>query len=123
MMLFVCLGLYKVNKMTRREFMGLFPITFIAAILPITIKHIENRPVSKKRYMRRKSVRKDDIGYDPFAYKWNVEFNGKPLKHCFTADEWLGEAWVYDVENSFYPFFDLAEKKLIGDVKLIPPNN
>ena len=43
----------------------------------------------------RRSIRKNDPGYDPLAYQYEVFFNGTKIENCFTADEEKGEAWVH----------------------------
>lgn len=43
----------------------------------------------------RLSVRENDAGYSPRAFGAVVTVDGVEVKHCFTADEELGEARCY----------------------------
>ena len=74
----------------------------------------------------RKSVSRNDSGYDPGAHKWKVLLNGEELPNCFTADEERGEAFVYEKDKSGNFILDnyeeIKEKRLKGKVKLIGPN-
>lgn len=71
----------------------------------------------------RKSVKKDDPGYDPQAYKYSVYFNGRLLHDCFTADEERGEAFVYERDGSGRLYYDdtgqLAFERKCGRVNII----
>lgn len=42
----------------------------------------------------RKSVKQDDVGYDPKAYKYEVYLDGIFLQDCHTADEEKGVAYT-----------------------------
>lgn len=70
----------------------------------------------------RKSVRKDDPGYDPCAIYYDVYINGKKLLNCFTADEEKGEAYIFETDGSGRLIDDGSknpcEKRLRGIVKL-----
>ena len=46
----------------------------------------------------RKSVKKQDPGYDPQAVWYAPFLDGKEIHHCHTADEELGKAWCHDME-------------------------
>ena len=48
----------------------------------------------------RKSVNKNDPGYDPEAYRYEAFLDGIKLDLCFTADEELGKAWIYKDNKS-----------------------
>jgi hypothetical protein len=70
----------------------------------------------------RVSVKKDDPGYREDAWRFHVLLDGKQLDCCFTADEDLGEAWVWEkgadgllVVKDNQP----VVKRLTGEVKLI----
>jgi len=72
----------------------------------------------------RASVKKNDPGYFPDAHKHRVFLNGEFLKHCFTADEEKGLAWVHK-ENEHGELYidkasgDVASELLAGKVKII----
>lgn len=70
----------------------------------------------------RKSVKKNDPGYDAEAHKYTVYFNGEKLDNCFTADEEKGEAWVYALNRDGDFIIDngeMATKCLSGKVTII----
>lgn len=48
----------------------------------------------------RVSVKKDDPGYTKDAYKYKVFLDGVEIKHCFTADEERGKAFVEIIDYS-----------------------
>lgn len=48
----------------------------------------------------RVSVHKTDVGYSHEAVWFNVYLDGVKLERCFTADEELGEAWVYKADEN-----------------------
>ncbi len=60
----------------------------------------------------RKSVNKNDPGYDPEAYNYEAFLDGTKLNLCFTADEELGKAWVYKNNKSN------ETKELTGKVEI-----
>lgn len=74
----------------------------------------------------RMSIRKSDIGYDPEGYKYEAYLNGKKIDHCFTADEELGIAYLYDIDkegNAQRDWSDsiggsLKEKEVYGKVEI-----
>lgn len=47
----------------------------------------------------RKSVKKDDPGYDPLATHYSPFLDGGYVFNCFTADEELGEVWIYELDE------------------------
>ena len=72
----------------------------------------------------RKSVRKNDPGYDLRAYKCQVFVDGQKVDDCFTADEEKGEAWVFDRDKSGHFIIDNygerpREKCLKGVVRIV----
>jgi len=74
----------------------------------------------------RKSVRKDDPGYDPKAVRCAVFLDGQKLKYCITADEELGKAWVYETGEDGHLIVDrsvnppqLRVKVLSGKVRIV----
>lgn len=72
----------------------------------------------------RKSVIKDDIGYDPKVNKYSVLLNGERLDHCFTADDEEGKAWVYQTdENDDYLLNEtktaILKKVVTGNVEIV----
>ena len=74
----------------------------------------------------RKSVRKNDPGYDLEAPKCKVFIDGKELYHCFTADEEEGKAWVYETDKFGHIIIDNygeepREKCLRGVVRIVMP--
>ena len=72
----------------------------------------------------RKSVKKDDKGYDPQAAKnYEVWLNGLKVDGCVTADEESGEAWIYVKDNEGRLVIDpekneIKAKCLKGKVKI-----
>ena len=61
----------------------------------------------------RKSVKKDDKGYDPYAAgNYEVWLNGLKVDGCFTAVEESGEVWIYVEDNEGRFVLDL-EKNVI----------
>lgn len=60
----------------------------------------------------RKSLLKNDPGYDPESYLYEVYLDGYRVKDCHTADEEKGIAIVYINER-------LDSKTLYGNVRLI----
>ena len=51
----------------------------------------------------RKSIIKDDVGYDSEAWKYSVYLDGERIEYVFTADEEKGFVTVFDptVAGSF----------------------
>jgi hypothetical protein len=70
----------------------------------------------------RVSHRTGDPGYRDDAFSYRVYLDGERVKLWFTADEELGEAWVYlvDKDNRLKRDvnFKLIEKCLTGDVRI-----
>jgi len=60
----------------------------------------------------RLSVYKDDLGFSKEAYTHKAFCDGVELKHCFTADEEKGVAYVHDID-SFVPGMKVIPKKVI----------
>jgi hypothetical protein len=46
------------------------------------------------------SVRRDDLGFSDYAFGAKVFVDGVQIDKCFTADEELGLAYCYDVNNN-----------------------
>ena len=70
----------------------------------------------------RVSVDKDDEGYVIDSSLYEVQFNGKLINNCITADEEKGFCLVYSKKNNgnYAIIGDAIAKKIIyGDVKLI----
>ena len=61
----------------------------------------------------RLSIRQTDPGYSPKAFSAKVFLDGEELSKCFTADEELGEAHCYVLEEDTE---ELKEVILRGDV-------
>lgn len=68
----------------------------------------------------RVSVRKDDAGYRPDAHDFEAFLDGQRVEHCFTADEELGEAHVFDLspKTRLSNYSRPAEKVLTGKVEI-----
>ena len=47
----------------------------------------------------RVSCREKDLGYLPNTTKVKVFVDGKEVKYCFTADEELGKAYCYAIDE------------------------
>ncbi len=62
------------------------------------------------------SVWKDDPSYSPDAKYYRPYLDGVLLKYCFTADEELGEAWVYQTDENGKLMLDETKKKLLTKV-------
>ena len=61
----------------------------------------------------RKSVKKDDKGYDPnAAMNYEVWLNGLKVDDCFTADEESGEVWVHVKDNEGRLVLDLEKNEI-----------
>lgn len=61
------------------------------------------------------SVKKDDPGYTPemALRRFEVLFNGVPLRHCVTADEGAGEAVVHDLDANGRPMLDRERRQVV----------
>jgi hypothetical protein len=71
----------------------------------------------------RLSVRKNDPGYNKHAVWAHPYLDGKPLKHCVTADEETGEAWVFKTDENGRPMLnefmdELPLERLTGSVEI-----
>jgi len=61
----------------------------------------------------RKSVKKNDKGYDPYAgMHYEVWLNGLKVDDCFTADEESGEVWIYVKDNEGWFIIDLEKNEV-----------
>lgn len=73
------------------------------------------------------SIRKDDPGYHPMAYKCEAYLDGVKLRRCFTADEEKGEVYCYEEDENGKIFIDpekpdcIKEIVLYGKVKVVVP--
>ena len=71
----------------------------------------------------RKSIIKQDTGYDPESYKYDVYLDDVRMEYVFTADEELGFITVFDPDNvgSFMkgPPGKPIMKELIGNVRIV----
>ena len=75
----------------------------------------------------RKSVLKNDSGFDPDCSGIKVFLQNKEVKHCITADEELGEVLVYKLnsKNELYVEFGtdyVATEILKGNVRILEEN-
>lgn len=70
----------------------------------------------------RKSVIRNDPGYDPNVDKYKVFLNGRELFDCHTADEEKGEALVYKIDDkgNIVRHGNIIEEEILyGEVKII----
>ena len=65
----------------------------------------------------RLSVIKNDPGYQPDAYNYEVFLDGERIQHCFTADTDQGLVWVY------YKGKYAKQRILKGKVKIVKHHN
>lgn len=63
---------------------------------------------------------RSEIGVHPWA-KWFIPYlNGEELRHCRMADEELGCAEVYQVDERGHRRPEWGMRRLFGEVKLVP---
>ena len=65
----------------------------------------------------RKSVLRNDPGFDPAAAEWVVLLDGVQLDHCVTADEEKGEVWIYARHRP--PEIGRDYRRLFGRVEIL----
>ncbi len=72
----------------------------------------------------RSSARKSDPGYKNFVCGSIITVDGVPVARCYTADEELGEAWCYRVNERAVKFVENGQAAVIchrGKVVITPP--
>ncbi len=69
------------------------------------------------------SVDKNNPNYRPDATAFTVYLDGKLLEHCVTADDKLGEAWIYQQDKHGIFILnkektEILQEKVTGEIKI-----
>jgi hypothetical protein len=65
----------------------------------------------------RKSIIRNDPGFDENASDYEVFLDGKKLERCFTADEELGMAWCRKVDDSGKYVLNEEKTEFLTEIK------